>query len=148
MRSGLTAAGHLCGTRLFLRSRIVTDRFFRRAVDAADYCHLLSNPTTAYRCLPTIARFARRLPPLVGGWANQGEFGMLCAGAQKLFLAAAENFPGDGKNGAGAAVPFGDAVETEAGGGQRRGHRAKGGGYQLALLRCSLSRCARLRVEG
>jgi len=31
--------------------------------------------------------------------------------------AAAEDFPGEGQNGAGAAVPFGDAVETEAGGG-------------------------------
>jgi hypothetical protein len=39
----------------------------------------------------------------------------LIARGRRKFSAAAEDFSGDGQNGAGAAVPFGDAVEAEAG---------------------------------
>jgi len=52
----------------------------------------------------------------------------LIARERRRLSAAAEDFSRDGQNGAGAAMPVGDAVEAEAGGGQRRGHRAKGGG--------------------
>jgi len=53
---------------------------------------------------------------------------MCCAGAQKL-SAAAEDFAGDGQKGAGAAVPFGHAIEAEAGGGEGRGRQ--GGNLSL-----------------
>jgi hypothetical protein len=48
-------------------------------------------------------------------------------GSAESLSAAAEDFPGDGQKGAGTAVPFGHAVEAEAGGREIGGRRSETG---------------------